>query len=66
MAKYFKLENNFEKFNKMKNGIHPNKNISGLNYKQLFILNAPVLILKFIKRLKIFFMKKGIKFSTYG
>jgi glycosyltransferase involved in cell wall biosynthesis len=66
MAKYYKLENNFEKFNKMKNGIHPNKKISGLNYKQLFMLNAPVLILKFIKRLKRFFMKKGIKFSTYG
>jgi glycosyltransferase involved in cell wall biosynthesis len=65
MAKYYKLENNLEKFKKMRREIHPDKKISGLNYKQLFLMDAPVLILKFVKHLKIFLMKYGIKPTIY-
>lgn len=66
MAKRFKLEYDFDNYYKMKNEIDANSKKSGLNYKQLFLLNAPVFLLKLIGKTKLYFLKKGYKFSTYG
>ncbi len=66
MAKHYKIENNKVGFNKMKKGVSKNPKISGLNFKQRLLLNSPLFILKFIKKIKLFFVKKGIRFSTYG
>lgn len=62
MAKFYKLEGNYEKFYKMKKGIDP----SSLNKKQLLLLNLPTSILKFVNFIKSFFLKKGIRFTTYN
>lgn len=62
MAKLYKLEGNYEKFYKMKNGIDP----SSLNKKQLLLLNLPTSILKFVNFIKSFFLKKGIRFTSYN
>ena len=62
MAKLYKLEGNYEKFYKMKNGIDP----SSLNKKQLLLLNLPTSILKFVNFIKSLFLKKGIRFTSYN
>ena len=60
-AKHFKLENDNENYIKMKNGI----NLNNLNFKQQFLLKSPLFLLQFVKKLKHFFIRKGIRFSTY-
>lgn len=66
MAKHYKFENDKPKFRKMKSGIAKNNEISGLNKKQLLLLNAPLIVLKFIKIIKYYFVKFGIRITTYG
>ena len=61
MAKQYKAENNSTEFKKMKNGID-SKN---LNFKQRLLLNAPLTLLNLVKKLKHFFLAKGIRFTTY-
>ncbi|WP_293872556.1 glycosyltransferase family 2 protein [Flavobacterium sp.] len=62
MAKHYKAENNKAAFEKMKKGI-TNEN---LNFKQHLLLNAPLLVLNWVKKTKSFFLAKGIRFSTYN
>jgi glycosyltransferase involved in cell wall biosynthesis len=66
MAKFYKMEGNFEAYQKMKAGISTNPAISGLNYKQRFLLNAPRFILNLIKKVKLYFTLKGYKITTYS
>jgi hypothetical protein len=61
MAKHYKAEYNMEAFRKMKVGINP----KNLNFKQRILLNAPLFFLNFIKKIKSFFLTKGIRLSTY-
>lgn len=61
MAKRYKLSGNSKGYNKMVKGL----NLANLNYKQKFLLYAPVFILKFIKSLKVLLTKKGINPTTY-
>lgn len=61
MAKHYKMERNWENFKKMKKGI----NRANLNSKQLFLLNSPLFLLQIIKRIKVIFVKKGIRFTSY-
>ncbi|WP_445454190.1 glycosyltransferase family 2 protein [Flavobacterium sp. 25HG05S-40] len=61
MAKHYKAEKNMAAFEKMKNGIA----VRNLNFKQQLLLAAPLPILNLIKKVKSFFLKKGIRFSTY-
>lgn len=61
MAKHYKAENNQVAFDKMKNGI----TTENLNFKQRILLNAPLLVLNWVKKTKAFFLAKGIRFSTY-
>ncbi len=66
MAKYYKMEGNFDAYQKMKTGINPNPTISGLNYKQRVLLNAPKFVLNLIKKIKLYFTLKGYKITTYS
>ena len=66
MAKYYKMEGNFDAYQKMKTGINPNPTISGLNYKQRVLLNAPKFVLNLIKKIKLYFILKGYKITTYS
>ena len=61
MAKHYKTENNADEFEKMKKGI----DIKNLNLKQKILLNAPIPLLNLVKKVKLFFLTKGIRFSTY-
>lgn len=61
MAKRYKLSGNIKGYSKMLAGLNP----ANLNYKQKFLLHAPVFILKFIKNLKVQLAKKGINPTTY-
>lgn len=61
MAKHYKAEHNIDGFEKMKKGINP----KNLNLKQRVLLNAPLFFLNFIKKIKSFFLTKGMRFSTY-
>jgi glycosyltransferase involved in cell wall biosynthesis len=61
MAKHYKMEGDWENFNKLKKGIIA-KNI---NLKQRLLLNTPLFILKFIRTVKNYFIKKGLRVTTY-
>lgn len=66
MAKYYKMEGDFKSYKKMKAGISPNPNISGLNYKQRLLIKAPRFILNIIKKTKLYLTLKGYKITTYS
>lgn len=66
MAKHYKTENDLTNFYKIKKRIDANSKISGLNVKQRLLLNSPSFMLQYIKKVKVFFVKKGIRFTTYG
>ncbi len=66
MAKYYKMEGNFDAYQKMKAGISPNPTVSGLNYKQRVLLKAPKFVLNLIKKIKLYFTLKGYKITTYS
>ncbi|WP_158614756.1 glycosyltransferase family 2 protein [Flavobacterium sp. RSP49] len=65
MAKHYKMENDLTNFYKIKKRINANSKISGLNLKQRLLLNLPSFMLQFLKKVKTFFIKKGIRFTTY-
>ncbi|UQD57608.1 glycosyltransferase family A protein [Flavobacterium sp. K5-23] len=65
MAKQYKIENDTLNFDKIKKRIDSNPEISGLNYKQRFLLNSPLFLLKIIKKIKIGLLEKGIRITTY-
>ena len=60
-AKHFRLENDTSNFYKMKNGI----NAQNLNLKQRLLLKSPLIVLQFIKKIKRYFIDKGIQITTY-
>lgn len=62
MAKHYKLEGNFEKYNKMESEI----DWSNLNWKQKILLHLPISFLKMIKNIKLFILRKGIRITTYN
>ncbi len=61
IAKKYKLVNDVESFKKMKNEI----DFNNLNYKQIILLNLPSALLNLINFVKTFFVKNGIRISTY-
>ncbi|WP_293895290.1 glycosyltransferase family A protein [Flavobacterium sp.] len=61
MAKHYKDEDNAVAFEKMKKGID-SKN---LNFKQRILLNAPLRLVHLFKKIKGFFLAKGIRLTTY-
>ncbi len=65
-ANNYKREKDLVNFQILKNGIHPNPKISGLNVKQRILLELPSFILIAISKLKLFFQKKGIQFSSFS
>jgi glycosyltransferase involved in cell wall biosynthesis len=65
IARYYKMEGDLENFNKIRKEINTNSLISGLNYKQRFLLNSPLFLLKFIKKIKLSLLQKGIRITTY-
>ncbi len=65
-ASNYKKENDLVNFRILKKGIHPNPKISGLNTKQRILLEFPSFILVSISKLKLFFQKKGIQFSSFS
>ncbi len=66
MAKYYKMEGDYESYQKMKAGISNDSSISGLNYKQRLLIKAPRFMLTIIKKIKLFFTLKGYKITTYS
>lgn len=66
MAKYYKMEGDFESYQKIKACISNDSSISGLNYKQRLLLKAPRFMLTIIKKIKLFFTLKGYKITTYS
>ena len=60
-AKHFRLENDTYNFYKMKNGI----DAKNLNFKQRLLLKSPLILLRLIKKIKRFFIGKGIQITTY-
>ncbi|MBC7642314.1 MAG: glycosyltransferase [Flavobacterium sp.] len=65
LASNFKKQGDLVTFKKLKNGINKDSKISGLNYKQLILLNLPPFILKIITALKLFFLRKGIRLTSF-
>jgi glycosyltransferase involved in cell wall biosynthesis len=65
-ANNYKREKDLVNFRILKNGIHPNPKISGLNIKQRILLELPSFFLVGISKLKLFFQKKGIQFSSFS
>jgi glycosyltransferase involved in cell wall biosynthesis len=65
-AKMYKMEKDLKNFTEVKKSIHPNLKTSGLNYKQLFLLNSPLFLLQIIRKIKLLFLKKGIRFTSYS
>lgn len=66
LASNYKKENDLVNFRILKNGIHPNPKISGLNIKQRILLELPSFILVAISKLKLFFQKKGFQFTSFS
>jgi glycosyltransferase involved in cell wall biosynthesis len=64
-AKMYKIENDLVNFTALKLDINANPQISGLNYKQLLLLNAPPTILRLLQRIKRYFVAKGYRFTSY-
>ncbi|OCB76461.1 glycosyltransferase family 2 protein [Flavobacterium crassostreae] len=64
-AKMYQIEHNLSEFSRLKNAIDPDANVSGLNYKQRLLLNASPLLLVAIKKIKRFWVQKGIRFTSY-
>lgn len=61
MAKHYKAEKNSKAFQKMKKGI----NLKNLNFKQRMLLDAPLILLNLVKKIKTIFIATGIRFTTY-
>lgn len=65
MASNYKKEYDLENWRKLKKGIHKNPELSGLNLKQRILLELPPFALRFILKLKLFLLKKGIRISSF-
>jgi len=64
-AKMYKIENDLVNFHRLNKDIDSNPQISGLNYKQRILLNAPPTILRLLQRVKRYFVAKGHRFTSY-
>ena len=64
-AKMYKIENDLVNYQLLKKGIHENPEISGLNYKQRLLLNAPLSLLRLIVKFKKYLVRKGYRFTSY-
>lgn len=65
MASNYKKQNDLNNYKKLKNAIHKDPEISGLNLKQRILLELPPFVLQLISRLKLAFLKKGKRFSSF-
>ncbi len=65
LANTAKKQGDWEKFYALKSGIDKNPEISGLNFKQRFLLKLPRLVLLFIDFVKLNLLKIGIKVSSF-
>ena len=65
LANTFKRQGDLVTFKKLKNQIDKNPEISGLNYKQIMLLNLPPFVLKIITFTKIFLLKNGIRLTSF-
>lgn len=65
MASNYKKQNDLVNWQKLKKGIHKNPEISGLNIKQRILLELPPFALQLISKLKLAFLKKGKRFSSF-
>jgi glycosyltransferase involved in cell wall biosynthesis len=64
-AKMYKIENDLVNYKLLKEGIHENHQISGLNYKQLLLLQAPPFLLRLTGKIKKYLVKNGYRFTSY-
>lgn len=65
MASNYKKQNDLNTFKKLKSAIHKDPEISGLNLKQRILLELPPFALQLISKLKLAFLKKGKRFSSF-
>jgi len=65
MASNYKKQKDLINFKKLKSGINKNPKISGLNIKQRILLELPPSALQLISKLKLAFLKKGKRFSSF-
>lgn len=65
MASLYKKQNDLVHWQKLKKGIHKNPKISGLNLKQRILLELPPFALQLISKIKVAFLKKGKRFSSF-
>jgi glycosyltransferase involved in cell wall biosynthesis len=61
MARSYKMEQNWKKYKQLKSEINP----TSLNFKQRWLLNAPLILLVWVKKIKAFFIGKGVSITTY-
>lgn len=66
MASNYKKQGDLIHYRKLKNSIHPNAAISGLNYKQRLLLHSPSFFLQLLSKLKLFLLRKGIVCTTFS
>lgn len=66
MASNYKKQGDLINFKKLKSGINKNSEISGLNTKQRILLGLPPFALQLISKLKLAFLKKGKRFSSFN
>jgi glycosyltransferase involved in cell wall biosynthesis len=61
LAKHVKTDGNHELYIKISSEI----SIENLNLKQLILLKLPAFLLRFLSKMKVFFIQKGWKFTSY-
>lgn len=66
LANVCKKQGDLQTFNKLKIGIHPKNEISGLNTKQVLLLNLPIFCLNAISKVKSFLLNKGFRFTSFS
>lgn len=66
LAVVCKRQGDFKKFRILKNSIHPNPKVSGLNKKQIILLNLPRFLLIFIAIAKNYLLQKGVRFTSFS
>ena len=65
MATNYKKQNDIDNWRKLKNGIHKNPKISGLNLKQRLLLELPPFVLRLLLKLKLQLLNKGFRLSSF-
>jgi glycosyltransferase involved in cell wall biosynthesis len=61
MARSYKMEKDWKNYKKLKSEIDP----KSLNFKQRLLLNTPTYLLTLVKKIKVFFIGKGVLMTTY-